>query len=113
MASFNWLKDATMASFHWQPYWSKHASLVKRCQKNEIKYEFKTKIKNVFPSFQRLPNVTACMLLSCTHTDRPRCELLMMLATSWVYTAIGCWLCALHASSGEVFPGCTPNLTQG
>ena len=63
--------------------WSKDAN------KNEIKYEFKTEIKNVFLSFQRLPHATACTLLSCTHADRPRQELLMMLTTSWVYTAIG------------------------
>ena len=61
----------------------------KDADKNEIKYEIKTEIKNVFLSFQRLPCVTACMLLSHTHTGRPRHELLMMLATSQVYTAIG------------------------
>ena len=61
----------------------------KDADKNEIKYEIKTEIKNVFPSFQGLPHATACTLLGHTHADRLRRELLIMLATSQVYTAIG------------------------
>ena len=85
----------------------------KDADKNEIKYEIKTEIKNVFPSFQSLPHVTARTLLGHRHADRSRCGLLMMLTTSQVYIAIGLRLCALHASAGEAFPSHTANLTQG
>ena len=57
--------------------------------KDADKNEIKTEIKNAFLSFQSLPCVTVCMLLSHTHVDRLRHELLMMLATSRVYMAIG------------------------
>ena len=60
----------------------------KDANKNEIKYENKTEIKNVFPSFQSLPHATV-HTLGHTHADRLRCKLLMMLATYRVYTAIG------------------------
>ena len=61
----------------------------KDADKDEIKYEIKTEIKNVFPSFQSLPHAMAHTLLGHTHADRPRCELFMMLTTSWEYMAIG------------------------
>ena len=57
----------------------------KDADKNEMNNEIKTEMKNVFPS----PHVTARGLLSRTHADRLKHELLMMLATSQVYTAIG------------------------